>query len=261
MKLPEILQAKGNKKITMVTCYDHWSARLLSETDVDLMLVGDSLAMVIYGFNDTTPATMEMMIRHTEAVRRGAPEKFIVSDLPFLSFRKSLDTSLENAGALIQAGANAVKLEGAAGNLEMIERFVGSGIPVMGHLGLTPQFVNALGGFKVQGRTEKAQDQILKDALALEKAGAFAVVLECIPSGLARQVTEALRIPVIGIGAGPDTDGQVLVLQDLLGLTSGRIPKFVRPFADGRLTVKEGIQSYCEKVQSLEFPTVKESYE
>lgn len=245
----------------MVTCYDTWSAKLLSDTDVDLLLVGDSLSMVIYGHPDTTNATMPMMIEHTRAVRRGALKKFIVADLPFLSFRKSLDQSLEAAGDLIRAGANAVKLEGAQGNLELIQRLTESGVPVMGHLGLTPQFVNAFGGFKVQGKSAAAQEILQKDALDLERAGAFSVVLECVPSTLARKVTESLSVPVIGIGAGLDCDGQVLVLHDLLGFTSDMKPRFVRKFAEGQEFLKNGIQAYCEAVRNNDFPNVKESYE
>jgi 3-methyl-2-oxobutanoate hydroxymethyltransferase len=244
-----------------VTCYDFWSAKTLNETDVDLLLVGDSLAMVVYGHSDTTKATMPMMISHVEAVRRGAPDKFIVGDMPFLSFRKSIDHSLEAAGDLIRAGANAVKLEGALGNLELVERMVGSGIPVMGHLGLTPQFVNAFGGFKVQGKSKEAQAQLIQDALNLEKAGAFSLVLECIPSQLAREVSESLKIPVIGIGAGIDCDGQVLVLHDLMGFTQGKKPKFVRVFAEGAEVLKAGVNQFCEAVREKSYPSVKESYE
>lgn len=261
MTLPEILKRKNQQKLTMVTCYDAWSARLLEEVDVDLLLVGDSVSMVVHGFDDTTKATMDMMIKHTEAVRRGAPKKFIVADLPFLAFRKSVDVSLENAGDLIRAGANAVKLEGAQGNLEVIERMVQSGIPVMGHLGLTPQFVNAFGGFKVQGKTASAQEQLVQDALALEKAGAFSVVLECIPSSLAQRVTESLQIPVIGIGAGLDCDGQVLVLQDLLGLTQNLKPRFVRHFGKGKDFFTGAVSSYVNAVKEKTFPSEKEAYE
>lgn len=260
MNLPEIVNSKSKNKLTMVTCYDAWSAKLLSGTDVDLLLVGDSLSMVVYGYPDTTNATIPMMRNHTAAVRRGAPKKFIVADLPFLSFRKSLDQSMESAGELIRAGANAVKLEGARGNLDLIRRLTESGVPVMGHLGLTPQFINAFGGFKVQGKSADAQEALLRDALDLEEAGVFSVVLECIPAALAKRVTEALSIPVIGIGAGLDCDGQVLVLQDLLGLTSDMKPRFVRTFADGQEFLRGGIQNYCDAVRNGDFPGVKESY-
>lgn len=261
MNLPEIVKSKSNKKITMVTCYDSWSAKILSQTDVDLLLVGDSLSMVVYGHSDTTKATLSMMTEHTAAVRRGAPNKFIVSDLPFLSFRKSLDSSIEAAGDLIRSGANAVKLEGARGNLELIQRLTESGVPVMGHLGLTPQFIHAFGGFKVQAKSTEAQEILLQDALGLEKAGAFSVVLECVPSSLARRVTESLSIPVIGIGAGLDCDGQVLVLHDLLGFTSDMKPRFVRTFAQGQDFLKDGVQAFCQAVKDGDFPSVKESYE
>jgi len=261
MNLPEILNSKNLKKLSMVTCYDHWSASLLNQTEVDLLLVGDSLAMVVYGHADTTKANMPMMIQHTEAVRKGAPNKFIVSDMPFLSFRKSLDSSIDAAGSLIQAGANAVKLEGAHGNLELIDRLSSSGVPVMGHLGLTPQFVHSFGGFKVQGKTKSAQDQLLQEALALQKAGVFALVLECIPSSLAARVTAELKIPVIGIGAGHECDGQVLVLHDLLGLTPNLKPKFVRQFGMGNEFLKTSISNYVSSIRDLSFPSEKESYE
>ncbi len=261
MTLPKVLEAKSKRKLTMVTCYDSWSAKLLAKTDVDMILVGDSLAMVVYGYPDTTRATMDLMVTHTEAVRRGAPQKFIIGDLPFLSFRKSMDSSIEAAGKLIQAGANAVKLEGAKGNLELIERLTQSGVPVMGHLGLTPQFVHAFGGFKVQAKSESAQEILLRDALALEEAGAFSVVLECVPSSLAKQVSEKLSIPVIGIGAGVDCDGQVLVLHDLLGMTADLQPRFVRKFGAGEEFLINATQSYTKAVKDGDFPSVKESYE
>lgn len=261
ISVPEILKRKEKNPLTMVTCYDHWSAKLLNATDVDLILVGDSLVMVMYGADDTTQATMDMMVQHTRAVRKGAPNKFIVADMPFMSFRKSLETSIDNATALIQAGANAVKLEGAQGNLELVERFSSSGIPVMGHLGLTPQFIHNFGGFKVQGKSEAAKNQILKDAVALERAGAFSLVLECIPQSLASEVRSQLSIPTIGIGAGLDCDGQVLVLHDLLGFTSGKKPRFVREFCQGRGLVHESVQQFQQAVLDKNFPSSEETYE
>lgn len=255
-----MIQLKEKRKITMVTCYDFTSAQLLSETEVDMILVGDSVAMVLYGHTDTTSATLEMMATHIRSVRKGAPKSFIVGDLPFLSFRKSWDTSIDASMRLIQAGANAIKLEGAAGNLDLIRHLTESGVPAMGHLGLTPQFINAFGGFKVQGKTEAAKEQLLKDALALEKAGAFSIVLECVPSSLAAQVTKSLSIPVIGIGAGSDCDGQVLVLQDLLGLTSNMKPRFVRHFGQGREFFIHAINDYCQAVTEKSFPDEKEAY-
>lgn len=259
MNLHEVKNSK--KKITMVTCYDAWSAKLLEKTDVDLLLVGDSLSMVVYGYPDTTHATLPMMNQHISAVRRGAPTKTIIGDLPFLSFRKSLDTSVEAAGQMIQAGANAVKLEGAQGNLELIRHLTESGVPVMGHLGLTPQFIHSFGGFRVQGRSEEAQKTLVQEALALEQAGAFSVVLECVPSSLAQVISTELQIPVIGIGAGPHCDGQVLVLHDLLGLTSDLKPKFVRHFSEGETLVHQAIAQYCAAVTGGSFPSGKESYE
>jgi 3-methyl-2-oxobutanoate hydroxymethyltransferase len=250
-----------NEKITMVTCYDYSSAKLLADSEVECLLVGDSLAMTMHGFQDTLSATMEMMVLHTAAVKRGVGDQFIVADLPFLSYRKSLAHSVEAAQQLMQAGAHAVKLEGAAGNLETIRHFIESGIPVMGHLGLTPQYVHAMGGYRVQGRSDEAAEKLMQDAKALEAAGCFAVVLECIPSALAKKITEALAIPTIGIGAGTATDGQVLVYQDLLGMNKNFKPKFVKVFLDGCHAIKEAINQYCRDVKKVEFPANEHTYD
>lgn len=247
--------------ISMVTSYDSWSASLIAESDVDCILVGDSAAMIMHGHDSTLPVDTRQMAVHTAAVRRGAPDAFIIADLPFLSFRSGLERSMENIALLMRAGANAVKLEGAAGNLELIRHTVESGVPVMGHLGLTPQSVHRLGGFRIQGRGEEAAAGILEDALSLEAAGCFAMVLEAVPGEGAGGITSALKIPVIGIGAGIDVDGQVLVLQDLLGLTSGFKPKFVRNFLDGAALVKEALNSYHSEVSRRTFPGKKEWYE
>lgn len=249
------------EKITMVTCYDYTSALLLQDTAIDCLLVGDSLAMTMHGFKDTLSATLEMMSLHTAAVARGAGDKFIVSDLPFMSYRKSLNKSVSAAEALMRAGAHAVKLEGAAGNLALIRHLTESGIPVMGHLGLTPQFVHLLGGYKVQGKTEAAAAQLKKDALLLEEAGCFAVVLECVPTQLATAITKSLMIPTIGIGAGAQTDGQVLVIQDLLGMNTAFKPKFVKAFIDGYQQVKHSIEKYVAEVKAGEFPQHEHSFE
>lgn len=247
-------------RISMVTCYDSWSAALIAETDMDCVLVGDSAAMVVHGHDTTLPADMDMMVAHTAAVRRGGPQLFIVGDMPFLSYRKGLTVAMDNIGALMRAGANAVKLEGANGNLELIRHGVESGVPIMGHLGLTPQSVNQLGGFRVQGRGDAAAAKLVEQAVELEDAGCFALVLEAVPASLAAEVTERLRIPTIGIGAGARVDGQVLVFQDLLGLTTAFRPKFVRTWMDGATTIRDALQAYHDDVVSGAFPNGEESY-
>lgn len=261
MNVFDFYQKKINaEKISMVTCYDYASARILAETDLDCLLVGDSVAMTMHGFSDTLSATLEMMTLHTAAVARGATNKFIVSDLPFLSYRKALSQNVSATQKLMQAGANAVKLESAAGNLELIKHLVESGIPVMGHLGLTPQRMHMLGGFKVQGKNRDSAEILKQDAQALEKVGCFAIVLECIPAALAKTITEILSIPTIGIGAGQDTDGQVLVFQDLLGLNMNKLPKFVKTFMDGREQIKKGIELFISEIKSGHFPNAEHCY-
>ena len=247
-------------KIVMVTAYDTWSARLLADTPVDCILVGDSAMMVVHGDKDTLGATPELMAMHTRAVARGAPGKFIVSDMPFLAARKGETHALECAGLLLRAGAHAVKIEGAQGHTHVIRHLVESGIPVMGHLGLTPQWVRGLGGFKVQARDAAAAGQLREDACALEQAGAFALVLECIPQGLAAEVTSSLRIPTIGIGAGSGCDGQVLVLHDMLGLNPDFKPRFARRFADGAALVRSGAERFAASVRSGDFPAQEEGF-
>lgn len=259
LELPE--WKKKQHKITMVTCYDAWSAKLLSETGIDMLLVGDSLAMVMHGHDDTIAATVDLMVPHVVAVRRGAPKKFIVGDLPFLSFRSDLNSNLEAVRKIMQAGAQAVKLEGYDEDLhKYVRHLTESGIPVMGHLGLTPQFMNAFGGFKVQGRTEEARRKILAQARGLQEAGCFAVVLECVPADLATEITSALTIPTIGIGAGQGCDGQVLVLHDLLGLSTGFKPKFVRNYMNGGELIRTAVENFREDVLSGRFPSEKETY-
>ncbi len=248
------------EKIVMLTCYDYTSARILASTPVDCLLVGDSVAMTMHGFKDTLSATLTMMSFHTAAVARGAGDKFIVSDLPFLSYRKSLSKNVEAAQALMQAGAHAVKLENAAGNLRLIRHLVESGIPVMGHLGLTMQLMHVLGGCKVQGKNAESAQRLQEDALALQDAGCFATVLECLPRQLAAEISQSLHIPTIGIGAGPDTDGQVLVYQDVLGLTQDFKPKFVKAFVTGDQQIKQGIHDYVEAIHSGGFPLNEHCY-
>lgn len=248
------------QKITMVTCYDYTSACMLAKTDIDCLLVGDSVAMTLYGFENTLSATLEMMTLHTAAVSRGAKNKFIIGDLPFLSYRTSFSKSVLAAQNLMQAGACAVKLEGAAGNLKLIKHLTESGVPVMGHLGLTPQSIHSLGGFKIQGKKDEEADKIYEAALALEEAGCFSIVLECIPTTLAKKITQSLNVPTIGIGAGPFTDGQVLVFQDLLGLQTEFQPKFLKTFVDGFTYLAGGIENYITEVKNGEFPNNEHCY-
>jgi 3-methyl-2-oxobutanoate hydroxymethyltransferase len=250
-----------HQKITMLTCYDYTSAKIASEANVDCLLVGDSLAMTMYGESTTLPATLELMSHHVRAVAKGAPNKFIVADMPFLSYRKSLSETVSAVDQLMKAGAHAVKLEGVTGNESAIEHIVSSGVPVMGHLGLTPQSIHMLGGYKVQGRDKSQADLILEGALELERRGCFSIVFECIPSSLARAVTEKLKIPTIGIGAGPDTDGQVLVWQDLLGLNTDFKPKFVRSYLSGNSLIVDALNAYAKDVAIKRFPNESESYE
>ncbi|EKD70949.1 MAG: 3-methyl-2-oxobutanoate hydroxymethyltransferase [uncultured bacterium] len=245
---------KAMKKISMITCYDYTSARILSQTSADCLLVGDSVAMTMHGFQSTISATIEMMCFHTAAVSRGNTNKFIVSDLPFLSYRKSLSSNMSAAQQLIQAGAHAVKLESAIGNEKFIQHLVTSGVPVMGHIGLTPQFVNMLGGYKVQGKTQESAERLKKEALLLQELGCFSIVLECIPTQLAKTITESLVIPTIGIGAGPFTDGQVLVWQDLLGLNIDFNPTFIKKFISGSELIKNGVETFVNETRSGDFP-------
>ena len=256
-----IKRKKNKNKISMVTCYDYWSAQIINESDIDVILVGDSLAMVMHGHKSTLPADIDIMSLHTHSVSRGAPDKFIVGDLPFLSYRKSLDKNMEAVEKLMKSGAHCVKLEGVDGNEKIIEHIVESGVPVMGHLGLTPQSVHKLGGFTVQGRQEGALDLLLKQCQRLESAGCFALVLECIPSSIAEIITNKINIPTIGIGAGPATDGQVLVLQDLLGMNKSFKPKFLRHYMNGHEQVSNALNQYHNDVSSGQFPSINESYE
>lgn len=261
MNIFDFYKKKEKKeKISMVTCYDYTSARILSQTSIDCLLVGDSVAMTMHGFKDTLSATTEMMVFHIAAVSRGAKDKFIIGDVPFLACRKSLSQSTSSIQALMQAGAHAVKIEGAAGNLELIRHLTESGVPVMGHLGLTPQFIHTLGGYRVQGKTEKSATRIKQDALLMQEAGCFGLVLECVPNQLAAEITESLAIPTIGIGAGGMTDGQVLVLQDLLGLNIDFKPYFVKNFMNGHEQLKNSISEYVQAIQTGEFPQHEHCY-
>lgn len=254
------LMKHNNHKISMVTCYDFWSAQIIAQSNIDCILVGDSAAMVIHGHKTTLPATVDMMLQHIEAVVKGAGNKFIIGDMPFCSYRKGLDDTMNTVDKMMKRGSQAIKLEGADDNTDIIRHIVRSGIPVMGHLGLTPQSVNTLGGFKVQGKDEKSANHILEQAKSLEDAGCFAVVLECIPYLLAKQITETLSIPTIGIGAGPHTNGQVLVFQDLLGLQTQMKPKFLKTYLQGFDLIKDSLNQYDEEVKNAAFPDLQHCY-
>jgi 3-methyl-2-oxobutanoate hydroxymethyltransferase len=253
-------KATGHR-FAMLTAYDFTTARILDQAGIPVILVGDSLGMTMLGYETTLPVTMEEMLHHTRAVRRGVSNAMVVGDMPFMSYHVSLEDGIRNAGRFLQeGGANAVKLEGAGRVVELTARLTAMGIPVMGHLGLTPQFVNQMGGFRVQGKTDEAAERIEADALALEGAGAFSLVLEGVPASLGRSVTRKLRIPTIGIGAGADTDGQVLVIQDMLGLSGERVPKFVKRFADLRAEVTGAVQEFAREVAAGTFPGPEHMY-
>ena len=261
MNINQIIQLKAdNKKISMLTCYDYTSAIIINQSNVDMILVGDSAAMVMHGHNTTLPIDIDTMAGHVSAVTKGAPDKFIVGDLPFMSYRKSLTENMNAVEKLMKAGAHAVKLEGLNGNKNLIRHIVGSGVPVMGHMGLTPQSVNSLGGHRVQGKADEAKTKIIADAKTLQEVGCFSMVLECVPSSLSKQITDSLDIITIGIGAGNNTDGQVLVLQDMLGMSSDFKPKFVRQYLDAEQLFLQAFNAYDAEVKSSEFPNQKESY-
>ncbi len=255
---------KNNIKITMLTCYDYWSAKILSETDINCILVGDSLAMVMHGAQTTIPATVELMAIHTAAVAKGASNKFIIGDLPFCSYRKGIAMAMEAIEQIMRAGANAVKLEGVVGNERLIKHVIASGIPVMGHIGLTPQSIYQLGGYKVQGRTKDSAKMLIEQAAVLEQVGCFAIVLECVPNKVSQKITEKLSIPTIGIGAGSNVSGQVLVLQDLLGMSDGIVavkPKFVKTYMEGFSLIKQSVNKYTAEVKELKFPEPEYCYQ
>jgi len=250
-----------NKKITCLTAYDYPTARLLDEAGVDILLVGDSLGMVVLGYDSTLPVTLEEMLHHVRAVRRGTKRALLVADMPYGSFHVSIDESIRNAMRLVkEGGAEAIKIEGGERRLELIARLVEAEIPVMGHVGLTPQSINALGRFHVQGKSTDAARQLERDARAVESAGAFSVVLESVPREVAAGITDKLHIPTIGIGAGPDCDGQVLVFHDLVGLTIGHKPKFARQYADLGAEISRAAEAYCNDVRDGSFPSDAESF-
>ena len=252
---------ENNERISMLTAYDYSSAKLIDEAGIDAILIGDSLGMVSLGYEDTLSVTMEDMIHHTKAVARATKNALVVADLPFMSYQTSVYDAVYNAGRLIKEGrAHAVKLEGGIEMCDRIEAIVKSSIPVMAHIGLTPQSVNALGGFKVQGKDEKAAKALIEAAKAVEKAGAFAVVLECVPAKLAEIVTKELNIPTIGIGAGAQCDGQVLVYQDMIGMFSGFTPKFVKRYANIGDMMKQAFEEYNKEVKNGSFPSQEHTF-
>lgn len=253
-------KAKG-EKLTMLTAYDYSTAKLMDESGINGILVGDSLGMVMLGYEDTLSVTMEDMIHHTAAVARGARNALIVGDMPFMSYQTSVYDAVCNAGRLMKEGrCQAVKLEGGAAVCEQISAITRASIPVMAHIGLTPQSVNAFGGFKVQGRDEKAAKRLIEEAKAVEAAGAFAVVLECVPARLAELITAAVTIPTIGIGAGRECDGQILVYQDMLGMFSDMKPKFVRQFANAGDVMRDAFAAYIKETREGSFPGEEHSF-
>ena len=255
-------QAKEKgEKLTMLTAYDYSTAKLIDEAGINAILVGDSLGMVVLGYEDTLSVTMEDMIHHSAAVSRGIKDTLLITDMPFMSYQTSVYDAVVNAGRLVKEGhAQAVKLEGGREVCPQIKAIVDASIPVCAHLGLTPQSVNAFGGFKVQGKGEEAAQKLLDEARAVEEAGAFAVVLECVPKALAKKITESISIPTIGIGAGADCDGQVLVYADMLGMNKGFKPKFLRQYADLHSIITDAVGRYVADVKSSDFPNENESY-
>jgi 3-methyl-2-oxobutanoate hydroxymethyltransferase len=264
--VPSLLQRKSLRpqeqtKITCLTAYDYPTARLLDEAGVEVLLVGDSLGMVMLGHETTLPVTVDEMLHHTRAVRKGTRRALVVADMPFGSYHADMSESVRNAVRFVkEAGAEAVKVEGGERRLELIVRLTEAEIPVMGHIGLTPQSLHAMGGFKVQGKTPDAAEHLIRDARAVEAAGAFAIVLEGIPRELAALITRELRIPTIGIGAGPDCDGQILVVNDILGLTFSSVPKFARQYANLAELISSAAREYCTDVRRGSFPSDAESY-
>ena len=258
--IPQIV-AEKNDRLVMLTAYDYWTSQLVDKAGADMILVGDSLGMVVQGHKNTLGVSVEDIVYHTRSVVRGRETALVVGDMPYMSYHISIPETIRNAGLIIQkGGADAVKLEGGRKRLPMITALLDAEIPVMGHLGLTPQSVNKFGGFKVQGKGVKERKELKADALALEEVGVFAIVLECVPFNLAREITEMLTIPTIGIGAGPYCNGQVLVIHDLLGMSFERTPKFVRPFADFGHSGLHAVSEFCQAVREGEFPSLKESF-
>jgi len=261
MSAPKVRAAKGGPKLRMITAYDAPSARIVDAAGADIILVGDSLSNVVLGRETTLDVGMDEMVHHTRAVAATKPKAFVVGDMPWLSYHVTVEDTVRNAGRLIrEGGAGAVKLEGGRKRLQMIEAVLDAEIPVMGHLGLTPQSVHAMGGYRVQGKQVEAARELLADARALDEAGVFSIVLEGVPDVLAELITKEVGAPTIGIGAGPKCDGQVLVFHDLLGLTDGHVAKFVRQYADLNKVATDAVASWFEDVQKGEFPSDEETY-
>lgn len=261
MTVPEFQRQKGKKQLVVVTAYDALFTRIIEQAGIDVILVGDSLGVVVQGKTDTLSVTMDDMVYHTRLVAQSRRQALVIADMPFMSYQVSEERAIHNAGRLIQAGAMAVKLEGGGAMVDRVRALTTVGIPVMGHLGMTPQSVNRFGGYKVQGRETTQADALLADAGALETAGAFALVLEAMPATLAQSITRAVSIPTIGIGAGPHCDGQVLVLYDLLGLFDEFVPKFVKPYAHLKADALQALRRFKEEVECRKFPTDQESYQ
>ncbi|MBL7072939.1 MAG: 3-methyl-2-oxobutanoate hydroxymethyltransferase [Candidatus Omnitrophica bacterium] len=252
---------ESSEKITMLTAYDCTMARILDAGDIDAILVGDSLGMVVLGYESTIPVTMEEMLHHTKAVKRGVTRAFVIADMPFMSYQAADVDGVRNAAKFVkEGGAEAVKLEGGAEIVPRIKAILAAGIPVLGHIGLTPQSVNKLGGYKVQGRSEDSGEKLLKSALLLEEAGVFAIVLECVPKSLARTITKALTIPTIGIGAGADCGGQILVTHDVVGYYDKFKPKFVKQYAKINTAITEAVSSFKHEVETGVFPDDEHSF-
>lgn len=260
--IPDLQEKKRTgKKITMLTAYDYPIARLVDEAGIDCILVGDSLGMVVLGYESTVPVTMDEMIHHSKAVRRGTKYAFLIGDMPFMSYQISREEAVRNAGRFMkEAGCDAVKLEGGDEVLDVTKAIIDAGIPVLGHLGLTPQTISKLGGYRIQGKDAEAAKKIIDQALRLERAGCFALVLECVPDEVAKMITEKLSIPTIGIGAGPDCDGQVLVTNDMVGLFDRFVPKFVKQYVKLSASILDGIKRFKEDVEAVRFPDKEHSF-
>jgi 3-methyl-2-oxobutanoate hydroxymethyltransferase len=261
--IPDLQKKKERgEKIIALTAYDFPTARILDEAGIDIILVGDSLGMVVLGYQNTIPVTMDQMIHHTKAVTRAVRRSLVIGDMPYFSFHQTEELTIANASRFLkEAGAKAVKIEGASGKrLELVEAMVEAEIPVMGHVGLTPQSINRLGQFKVRGGELAEASKIIEDARKLERAGAFAVILECVPLNLAKAITGKLKVPTIGIGAGPHCDGQILVFHDLVGYSTGYNPRFVKKYADLQAVIAKAVKKYAEEVRSGAFPDEAHSY-
>ncbi len=260
-KITIIRMKKEKRKIVAITSYDYLSTRLIDQCGIDIILVGDSLGMVLLGYQNTLPVTMDEMIHHLRAVSRAGPSAMVCGDLPFMSYQASVEESVRNAGRLVkEGGAESVKLEGGGGNIEKVEAIVNASIPVMGHIGLTPQSIHQFGGYRVQGKKRKSAEKLFREAKELEQAGCFAIILECIPWQVAESISEAVSIPTIGIGAGKFCDGQIIVLNDMLGMADGPLPKFVKQYERMGERIKEAVSAYAKDVRKGNFPDLEHSY-